>query len=89
MVPLDRMVLVIDETTDRALLERMLQGMWQTLSPTSPNRVSDTGGRAASLRILSIAKQSRRRVKQLLLLLFASNGAAADSLLTERNSSQM
>lgn len=71
MVPLDRIVLVIDETTDRALLEHMLQGMWQALSPTSPNVETDD----ATLRALSVAKKSTRHVKQLLLLLFAPDGA--------------
>ncbi len=31
IVPLNRIVLLIDETTDRALLDRMLQDMWQNL----------------------------------------------------------
>lgn len=71
IVPLDRIVLLIDETTNRALLERMLQGMWQTLSPTPPNL--RTGN--ATLRIVLAAEQSPRQVKKLLLLLFAADGA--------------
>jgi hypothetical protein len=68
IVPINRIVLVIDGTTDRSLLERRLQEMWQTMSHTSPNRSLDQ----PSLRILSVAAQTPRQVKRLLLLLFAS-----------------
>ncbi len=68
IVPLDRIVVVIDQTTDRVLLERMLPGMWAALSPESPNL--RTG--EATLRMVLATKQSPRQVKHLLLLLFAS-----------------
>jgi hypothetical protein len=75
MVPLERVVLVIDDTTDRALLERTVHGMWQTLSPASPN----LGTGDATLRMVVAAKQSPRHVKRLLLLLFARGRAGADA----------
>ncbi len=75
MVPLERVVLVIDDTTDRALLERTVHDMWQTLSPASPN----LGTGDATLRMVVAAKQSPRHVKRLLLLLFARGRAGADA----------
>ena len=68
-VPLDRIVLLIDETTDRMLLERILQDIWQNLTATSPNvRTGDK-----TLRMVLVAKQSSRQVRRLLLLLFSSD----------------
>lgn len=37
-VPLDRCLLIVDETTDRAFLERTLDEAWEGLPPGSPNR---------------------------------------------------
>jgi hypothetical protein len=37
-VPLERIVFLIDDSTDQAFLERSLQGAWQHVRPDSPNR---------------------------------------------------
>jgi hypothetical protein len=37
-VPLERVVFLIDDTTDRAFLEAVLQGSWRDLDADSPNR---------------------------------------------------
>jgi len=41
-VPLDRVALLIDRTTDEAVLRRTLADQWQTMSPQSPNAYSET-----------------------------------------------
>ena len=37
-VPLDRFVLVVDDTTNSSFLERTLDDAWTALAPDSPNR---------------------------------------------------
>lgn len=68
-VPVGRIVLVIDATTDRALLEAMLRDMWRTLAPTSPNRAPQP----RALRLFLITSRSSRAIDTLLLALFASD----------------
>jgi hypothetical protein len=68
-VPVDRIVLVIDATTDRALLEAMLRDMWRTLAPTSPNLAPQQ----RALRIFLIKSRSSRAIDKLLLALFVSD----------------
>ena len=40
LVPLERIVFVVDETTDEQFLRQTIQGAWDRISPTSPNRSS-------------------------------------------------
>lgn len=42
-VPLSRVVLITDDTTDTPLLDRVLRDGWQGISPDSPNRGADPG----------------------------------------------
>lgn len=41
-VALPRLVLLVDDTTDRRFLEAALQDLWSRLAATSPNRAADT-----------------------------------------------
>jgi len=38
VTPLDRLVLVIDETTERSFLDETLESVWRAMPPASPNR---------------------------------------------------
>src|SRR5215216_2154617 len=40
VVPLERALFIIDETTDEQFLRQTIRGAWDTMSPTSPNRSS-------------------------------------------------
>jgi hypothetical protein len=40
IVPLERVVFVIDQTTDEKFLRQTVEGSWDRMSPTSPNRSS-------------------------------------------------
>ena len=72
-VLVDRIVLIIDATTDRALLEELLHDMYRSLAPTSPN----LSPRARSLQIFQIKSQSSHEIDALLLRLFASGAQHA------------
>ena len=67
-VPVGRIVLLIDATTDRVLLEELLHDMWRTLAPTSPNLRPTPG----LLRIISVTSGSSREIDSLLLGLFVA-----------------
>lgn len=43
LVPLERVVMTIDDTTDERYLRHVLQNSWEHLRPTSPNRRSKSG----------------------------------------------
>jgi hypothetical protein len=40
VVPLERVVFVIDQTTDEKFLRQTVEASWDRMSPTSPNRSS-------------------------------------------------
>ena len=67
-VPLDRVVFVIDHTTDRAFLEESLQGLWAHLRADSPNRRSAD----PQIRLLAADRQSGQEVEALLQRLLAA-----------------
>lgn len=72
-VPVERIVLMIDATTDRSCLEELLQDLWRTLARISPNLAPQP----KSLRIFSIRSQSTRQINALLLCLFHSGATHA------------
>jgi len=69
-VPLDRVVFVIDQTTDRAFLEESLQRLWAGTRADSPNRQSAD----PQLRLLAADRQSGQEVEALLQWLLAATG---------------
>jgi len=65
-IPLDRVVLVIDHSTDAAFLEMTVREIWQDLEPSSPNvKLSKP-----LVKCLAIKQQSQAEIKSLLLMLF-------------------
>ena len=70
---LDRVIFLIDDTTDLGFLETMLQRLWQNLSADSPNQAA-TEPRA---RLFPIMAQSERELAALLHLLLGAVPAAA------------
>ena len=70
---LDRVIFLIDDTTDLGFLETMLQRLWQNLSADSPNQAA-TEPRA---RLFPITAQSERELAALLHLLLGAVPAAA------------
>jgi hypothetical protein len=67
VAPVERLVLVIDETTDRTFLDHTLDESWRTMRPDSPNREIP---RAAlqPFRLQSLGAPERRRLLQRLCL---------------------
>ncbi|HSB80346.1 MAG TPA: hypothetical protein VLM91_16315 [Candidatus Methylomirabilis sp.] len=68
-VPLDRVVLVVDGSTDRAFLERALRDLWQLVPADSPNR--DLGQPEA--RLFEARGESPAEIRTLLTLLFGAS----------------
>jgi hypothetical protein len=62
-VPLDRVVLAVDNTTDTPFMENTLREAWQTMPPESPNL------QGAAVRIVQMDKPSGRSFFALLRLL--------------------
>jgi hypothetical protein len=73
-LPLERVVLLIDRTTDRPLLTQTLQSVWASMSPSSPNR----GTAAGRVRIINLTRGYPRAVRRLMQI--------GDAVLTEANS---
>lgn len=71
VVPLLRVVLIIDGTTDLPFLEETLSQKWETMSSTSPNLL----GAAAELNIFRLAKDDARAIKRLLLTVLSAGSA--------------
>ena len=73
-VPLDRVVFLIDDTTDRAFLERMLQEAWVRVGAKSPARDATPAARLAP-----VSSLQARQISGLMRLLLATpeTGAAA------------
>jgi hypothetical protein len=72
-VDLARVVLLVDETTDRAFLDSTLQRLWSELSTDSPNR----GAPAPAARMFSIKEQSESTLTALLAHLLLPEPARA------------
>jgi len=64
LIPLRRVLLLVDDTTDVPFLRRVLETAWETLAPESPNR----GGAGGELRIVHL-KPGRESSRSLLALL--------------------
>jgi hypothetical protein len=60
-VPLDRVLFLVDATTDRPFLERQLQELWQEVGAESPNRAA----RAPAVRLFAVAAAPSRAVAPL------------------------
>ncbi|HEY5893420.1 MAG TPA: hypothetical protein VIT91_09330 [Chthoniobacterales bacterium] len=63
-VPLHRVVLLIDQTTDEALLRRTLADLWQSMNPRSPN----AHGGIAHVRMIDLARSYPAAVRRLMQL---------------------
>jgi hypothetical protein len=66
-------VLVVDGSTDRAFLERMLRELWQRIPSDSPNR--ELG--QPEVRLFETRTQSPAELRALLMLLFGAIGVKA------------
>ena len=62
VVPLERVVFVIDDTTDEPFLRQTVQHSWDRMRPTSPNRLSDS----EQLRLFRFGGPRRGNLRQLL-----------------------
>jgi hypothetical protein len=76
-VPLERVVFLIDESTDRSFLEDALQRAWQRSRADSPNRTS----KAASARLVLLRRHGARGVRGLIKLLSDVRTASAGHVL--------
>jgi hypothetical protein len=76
-VPVGRIVLLIDRTTDRAFLERTLQDSWQTMPAGSPNQRRGTH----RLRLL-MASRRRGRLLDVLMGLLCESAEAPRAATT-------
>lgn len=76
VVPVARVVLTVDDTTDLHFLQVALQHMWQAMETRSPNRDAHN----ASLRLLRVTKQNTRALRQLLRMLCAATTQPAAHL---------
>lgn len=72
-ISLDRTILVIDDTTDRAFLEMTLKELWQELSPASPNAVLIH----PIVRCFAVNQTNSAEMKKILLALFGAWKAVA------------
>jgi hypothetical protein len=61
-LPLERVVLLIDQTTDLALLRQTLQSLWAGMAPASPNRHVA----AARVRLIDLTRSYPRAVRRLM-----------------------
>ena len=67
-VPLERMVLLVDDTADLAFLESTVRGAWQSMPHTSPN----AGQGAHRLRVLQTSSRPGGNVETIISLLCTS-----------------
>jgi hypothetical protein len=65
VVPMERVVFVVDETTDEEFLRQTLQECWERMKPTSPNRSSTLG----QLRLFRFTGSHGGELRQLLYVL--------------------
>jgi hypothetical protein len=69
-VPLDRVLFVVDSSTDRSFLEQTLKDLWQRIPANSPNRVLSS----PAARLFEAYEHSAHKAKLLLKLLFEAEG---------------
>ena len=67
-VELDRIVFLIDDTTDRTFLEATLERLWQEMSPESPNQTTSS----PTAKLFRVDKQSAAELTALLRLLLGA-----------------
>jgi hypothetical protein len=79
-VPLDRVVFVVDASTDRPFLQQTLQELWQSIPPGSPN-LALASPRA---RLFEVRKQSAGMTRALLALLFGGGDAPAGEAVRDK-----
>jgi hypothetical protein len=72
-VPLDRVLFIVDESTDRSFLEQTLKELWERVPARSPNRSLAS----PNARLFEAWDQSARKAKVLLNLLLAGRRAVA------------
>ena len=65
VVPLERVVFIIDDATDEAFLRQVMQQSWENMSPTSPNRLS-TSGVASLFRLNQLHDDELQRLLKVL-----------------------
>ena len=68
-VPLDRVALLIDDSTDRVFLETVLQEAWQRVDTASPNRTLA----APQARLLRVSEEKSADIRGALKLLLAGS----------------
>ena len=61
-LPLERVVLLTDRTTDMALLRQTLARLWETMDSASPNAGSGTG----RLRVIELRRGYARAVRRIM-----------------------
>jgi hypothetical protein len=74
LVPLEDVVLVVDDTTDRPFLAATLQALWQNVPANSPNR----GLGANQIRLFQVSSGSPGEVRALLKSLFGAQPQIAE-----------
>ena len=65
LMPLERVVFIIDHSTDEPFLRQVLQQSWDRMSPASPNRLSDSG----TLNLLHLNRLGAAELESLLQVL--------------------
>jgi hypothetical protein len=66
-IPLERVMFVIDHTTDQPFLEQTFKMLWKNIPEDSPNQHSSL----SELRLFKISSQSATEIRKLLQALFA------------------
>jgi hypothetical protein len=72
VVPLGRVVFIVDDTTDEQFLRQTVQQSWNRMRPTSPNRLSSSG----QLRLFRFTGSHSGELQQLLRTLCVAAKAA-------------
>jgi hypothetical protein len=68
IVPIDRVIFAIDDSTDQHFLETTLSDIWKQMEPSSPN----AGAVNPAIRCFSLGQQNASAVERLLVSLFES-----------------
>ena len=71
-VDLNRVVFLVDDTTDHSFLETSLERLWQDVSADSPNRTAIS----PTVRTFPTARQTERDIKKLVRLLLGAGSPA-------------
>lgn len=71
-IPLDRVILAIDDSTDRTFLEMTVREIWQDLAPASPNAKLSR----PVVRCFPVRQQSPKEIEGLMLIIFGARASA-------------